>query len=419
MAERLGLSREISYVFWAMIGIEAAYGAYGGIWPLWIEALGAPVSIVGLVLGSAGIFRLLVLAPSATLTERFDPRTLMLVSRCVAAVGLLGAALATHWTQLWVMVIATAIGEIVFPLSQNYLAARAGDHRVRAFTLVFNVGPAVAFALSPLAAGALIAQYGMRAAFFLALAFSLFSIGYFTRFSRRPPRTPHAARESSTYREAFREPGVRLLLTLQFATIFALALGISLLPNFLSDQRGIPAAVVAILGGIGSTGSVVFGLAVARSGRLQRFPLYGVIFASIAAIVTLAVCAAVHWTPAIVVAFLGRGGLWSAWGLFIAALGDIVTVERHRQRVFTLSEMIGGTAFFSAPMLAGLLYSVRPVAPLLVSIALAVALLPVLVVGQRRLSAAHAARERHADEASRNRAVAALSDRPPPVAGDA
>src|SRR5215207_8166743 len=36
----LGLGREIGYVFWAMIGLEAAFGAYVGIWPLWIEALG-------------------------------------------------------------------------------------------------------------------------------------------------------------------------------------------------------------------------------------------------------------------------------------------------------------------------------------------------------------------------------------------
>ena len=140
----LGLGPELGNIFWAMTGIEATFGAYGGIWPLWIEALGAPVTIVGLILGSSGLFRLLMLAPSAALADRFEPRTLILVARSFTALGLITAGLATHWTQLVPMVIGGAVGEIVFPLTQAHLARHAGEQRVRAFTLVFNVGPAVA-----------------------------------------------------------------------------------------------------------------------------------------------------------------------------------------------------------------------------------------------------------------------------------
>src|SRR3954465_14280336 len=77
----LGLGPELGNIFWAMTGIEATFGAYGGIWPLWIEALGAPVTIVGLVLGASGLFRLMMLLPSAALADRFDPRTLILIAR--------------------------------------------------------------------------------------------------------------------------------------------------------------------------------------------------------------------------------------------------------------------------------------------------------------------------------------------------
>src|SRR3712207_2145380 len=90
----LGLGREIGYVFWAMIGVEAAFGAYVGIWPLWIEALGAPITVVGLVLGSSGLLRLLTLAPSAALAERVDPRTLILIARSLTGLGLITAGLA-------------------------------------------------------------------------------------------------------------------------------------------------------------------------------------------------------------------------------------------------------------------------------------------------------------------------------------
>lgn len=383
----LGLGREIGYLFWAMVSLEAAYGAYGGIWPLWIQHLGAPVSVVGLVLGSAGLMRLVTLAPSAGLAERFDPKKIIVVARCFAVAGLVTAAFAQHWTQLWFMVVATAIGEIAFPLTQAHLANLAGDNRVRAFTLVFNVGPAVAFGLSPLIAGVLIARSGMQSALLLGVLFGVLSLWFFTRLSPVPKHGHESDEPKVTYREALAQPGVGRILSLQFATIFVLSMGISLLPNFLADERGIAPALVAVLGGVGSAGSVVYGLIVARSGKLQALPLVAVAIGALLVFVTLGVSVTTAFVPAIVVAFLGRGGLWSAWGLFVAALGEVVASERHRPRVFTLSEMIGGTAFFSAPMLSGLLFEVRPDLPLLASMAAILLLVPVLLANQRTVGA--------------------------------
>lgn len=395
----VGLGRELGYIFWAMIGVEASFGAYVGIWPLWIEKLGAPITIVGLVLGSGGLLRLLTLAPSAALAERIEPRKLIVGARLLTGLGLITAGLASHWTQLLPMIVGSAVGEIAFPLTQGHLARHAGEQRVRAFTLVFNVGPAVAFGISPLISGALIARYGMQAAFFFAAACSLFSLFFFARFAplhgATGPTADEASPESkSTYPEALREPNVRTLLALQFATIFALALGISLLPSFLADQRNISPALVAILGGLGSIGSVLYGLLIARSGRLQAAPFIAIGIAVLFVVTNLAVSVSTTLLWVIVIAFLGRGGLWSAWGLFVAALNETVRSDRLRPRAFTLGEMIGGTAFFSAPILAGQLYAIRPDLPLLASVAASLTLLPVLALTQRRL------RSRTATEAS-------------------
>src|SRR5262249_2535775 len=132
-----------------------------------------------------------------------------------------------------------------------------------------------------------------------------------------------------------------------------LSLGISLLPNFLADVRGFAPATVAILGGVGSFGSVLFGVAVARRPFLPRSPFLAAALASCGRVVTPALFATSRAPWPIVIAFLGRGGLWSAWGLFVAGLGDVVGDSPHRARAFALSEMLGGTAFFSAPMVAG------------------------------------------------------------------
>ena len=382
-----GLGRELGYVFWAMIGVEAAFGAYVGIWPLWIEALGAPITVVGLVLGSSGILRLLILAPSAALADRFEPRTLILIARSFTGIGLITAALATHWAQLAPMVIGTAIGEIAFPLTQSHLAAHAGANRVKAFTLVFNVGPAAAFGISPLISGVLIARFDLRAAFLFAALCTVVSLIFFSRFSPRPKLEAESERPRSSYGEALAEPGVKPFLGLQFATIFALALGVSLLPTFLADQRGISPAVVAMLGGVGSTGAVLYGLVIARSQWLQKRPLLGIVIAIAMVMSMLIVVISTSLVWLIALAFVGRGGLWSAWGLYVAALSEVVRGDRVRPRVFTLSEMTGGTAFSSAPIVSGQLYAIRPEGPLIASLATSAALIPILLLAQRRMPA--------------------------------
>lgn len=395
-----GLGRELGNVFWAMIFIEAAFGAYVGIWPLWIEALGAPITVVGLVLGSSGLLRLLVLAPSAALADRFDPRLLMIGARSLTAVGLISAALATHWPQLIVMVIGSAIGEIAFPLTQTHLARHAGEQKVRAFTLVFNVGPAFAFGLSPLISGALIARFDMRAAFIFAAFCTMLSLIFFGRFAPPEKQEKGEARPKSSYREALAQPNVKPLLGMQFATIFSLALGISLLAPFLADQRGISPALVAIMGGIGSTGAVIYGLTIARNQWLQKHPLVGVVIAMLMVMGALSVVLSTQLVWLIALAFIGRGGLWSAWGLFVAALSETVASDRVRPRVFTLSEMFGGSAFSSAPIISGQLYAIRPEAPLLASLTASVLLIPMLLMTQRRLKPNHSLTDEEAAAAA-------------------
>jgi MFS family permease len=380
----LGLGREIGFIFWGMVMVEASVGAYIGIWPLWIEALGAPITVVGFVLGSSGILRLFFMAPSASLADRFDPTRMIVVVRLAAAAGLIAAGLAMHWTQLLPMVIGAALGDVAFPLVQAQLARLAGDDRVKAFTLVFNVGPAVSFGIAPLVSGGLIALFGMRAAFIFAGICSLLSVFMLSRIPS-PPREEAATRQRSSYREALAQPAVKPLVTMQFVVIFALGLGISLLATFLADQRGISPAIVAILGGVGSAGAVIFGLIIARSTFLQKHPMTGVVIAMAMVIASLAVVLSTHLAWLIALAFIGRGGLWSAWGLFGAALSEVVEDDRVRPRVFTLSEMLAGTGFSTSPIVSGQLYAIRPELPLLASMGLSAVLIPIILAAQRRI----------------------------------
>ncbi len=411
----LGLGRELGFVFWAMVCVEAAFGSYMAIWPLWVQALGAPIAIVGLVLGSQGLLRPLTLLPSAALAERFEARTLISLARAITGVGMITAAFATHWTQLFIFVVATAIGELAFPLTQSHLAAHAGEQRVRAFTLVFNVGPAAALGLSPLLSGLLVAIWGMQAAFLIGAFWTMLSIVFFVRLSAGRDRSPDARPVRSTYREALGQTGVRPLISLQFTTIFVLALGISLIPTFLAQERAMDPAAITMLGSIGAIGTVSFGLIVSRTTALQRAPFVATAIAVGLVVASMSVIVGTHLIWLILIAFLGRGGLFSAWGLFIAAASEVVS-ERHRPRLFALCEMAGGMAFSFAPILAGVLYSVRPETPLLSSIALGSVLIPVLVYSQRRLSTPRAADP--VDDTTEIEVLSPVDEAPPLVAPD-
>jgi predicted MFS family arabinose efflux permease len=379
----LGLGREIGLTFWGMVLLEAAFGSYMGVWPLWIERLGAPITVVGFVLGSSGVIRLLFLVPSAALADRFNIRNLIVVARCGAFIGLLGASVAQHWTQLALMVVGSAVGELAFPLIQTHVAANAAGNRIRAFSLVFTVGPSVALALSPLVAGALIALWGLRAAFLLAAVFTACSILCFARLNPGVRETSvDSPKPASTYSGAIADPAVRRILILQGSTVFILALGTSLIPTFLEDVRGMSASRIATLGALAAVGSTAFGIIVARATRLQAAPFYGIAIAVTATCIGFAIFLSTSLLPLIGLAFILRGGLFSAWAMCSAAIGVAASV-RHRARSFALGEMVAGTSFSIAPMMAGWLFSIENYLPLMFATIGGLALVPVLILAQR------------------------------------
>ncbi len=379
----LGLGRDVALAFWGMVLLEAAFGAYMGVWPLWIERLGAPITVVGFVLGSSGVIRLLFLVPSAALADRFNVRNLIVIARCAAFIGLIGASVSQHWTHLAVMIVGSAIGEVAFPLIQTQVAANAIGNRIRAFTLVFTVGPSIALALSPLLSGALIAQWGLRSAFLLAAAFTGASILCFMRLTpaARTPSTD-ARPQGSSYSAAVGDPAVRRLLILQGGTVFALALGTSLIPTFLEDVRGMSASRIATLGALAAVGSTFFGIIVARVSRLQASPFHGVAIAVAATAIGFTLFLSTDLLPFVGLAFILRGGLFSAWAMFSAAIG-VTSTEQHRARSFALGEIVAGTSFALAPMAAGWLFSIDERIPLATATVVGLSLIPVLLMAQR------------------------------------
>jgi MFS family permease len=368
MRWQLGLGRENGLTFWAMVFLEAAFGSYFALWPLWIEDLGASIGLVGLLIGLGGVLRMFTIAPSAALARRFGLKRVIIVARLIASVGLVWAAFAQHWTWLLPTMLSMSIGEMVFPLISTSIAANAGPRRVRAFAIILTTGPSVSLLLTPLLAGGLVELWGLRAPFIAAALFSLISLGFFTRLR------PVAIHDSSSatsggYGAIVRLPGVRRLLVLQLATFFGLGLGTALLSNYLHDAAGYRESSVALLSSLTAVGSIAYSAVVARSTWFSGAPLRAIAIATAAAAVGYLLFLEAGQVSLVVVGFILRGGFFVAWPLFSAALGEATPV-RLRPHAYALGEILSGTGFITAPVVAGQLYNVRPELPLICSAAL-------------------------------------------------
>lgn len=383
MRVQLGLPQQLVPIFWALVFLEACYGSYMTVWPLWIERLGAPITVVGLVLGATGIVRLFVLVPSSAIAERFGVRRTVMVARGVTVFAFLSAAVATHWTHLAPMVIGTSIGTLAHPLLQSIVAAQSGSQQMRSFALVVSVGPSMALIISPLVSGAVVALWGMRAAFVLAAMFTVIALVFIARVAEPEAPARHESRADVGYRATLGSPVIRTIVILLLVTVFSLSLGTSFIPNFLEDVRTMDPAVITSLSAIAAVGSASFGLAVARLRRLQRAPFFTVAIAVGLTATGLLIFRITGLMPLIVVAFLCRGGLFSAWAMLAAGIGEFAT-PAQRTRAFALCEMVGGFALAIGPIVAGALYSYRATLPFDVAILLALGLIPILIVVQRR-----------------------------------
>jgi len=361
-----------------MIAVEASFGCFFSLWPLWIEELGAPVTTVGLLLGLGGILRLFVLLPSAWIARRYGLKWSLMIARGVAAVGIASAAFAQGWTWLFPALLGMAIGDLAFPLVSTFISANAGANRVRAFAIILTTGPSVSLMVTPLLSGLLVDLWGLRAPFVAAGIFSAISVYFFSKLSpvapEAPDREPHGG-----YGGLLRCPGLPLLLILQFLTFFALGMGTSLLSIFLHEQKGFDEALIPPLTAATAVGSIICSTIVTRSRRLTAAPLKAVAGATGLAACAYLLFLSANALPLVLVAMTLRGGFFTAWPLFSAVLGE-ATPARLRPHVFALGEILAGTGFVVAPVFAGMLYDIRPELPLMTAVALLVPLVVVLAL---------------------------------------
>jgi MFS family permease len=370
----LGLGPDNRLMFWGMFFNEAGIGVFMTLWPLYIASLGATPAQIGLIIGFWGFARLLFLLPSGMLIERIPPKQLILGTRLGAIIGFALLSVAQSWWQLFPGVILMAASTASFPVISSVIAdvAGRGRARVRAFTMILNVGPSAALLLTPALGGLLAEQISLRAIFVAAALFNVAGFLIFTRMSRREVSVQHGP--PVTYTETFRDSGTRTILLLAFVVVFSSILGVTLVPNLLQDVHDVPIAHIGYLGSLAAVGSITLGLVLNNLKVFENSMLgYSLAISSVAVALALFVFGQSLWFFAL--AFILRGGLLATFSVMYATLSE-VTPDRIRNRAYVVAEFMAGVGFTLAPFAAGWFFEIRPELPMIVGMTV---LIPIII----------------------------------------
>jgi MFS family permease len=350
---------------------EGAVGFFFTLWPLYIASLGASPAEIGLVIGIAGILRLLFLLPASWLIDRFPLRLLIAGMRGTAALGFALCAFAREWWQLFPGVTAISLGVVAFPALSTLIAglAREGEERTRYFTLIYTVAPSIATVVTPAGAGWLAERWGLRATLVAASLATALAAAIF--WTTPLPRDISTEKGNGSYRQLFRLRSVVLSASLMVGTIGGIMLGWVLAPNYLQDVHRLSLERIGWLGSIAALGSTVLSLAVSRS-RWLHDPFNTLFVATAAVVGGFVLLLLGNHFAAFVVAYFLRGGFLVAWSAFYAVFG-LITPPALRSRVYALAEILGGLGTTIAPFLAGPLYQLDARLPIVAGLVCTVA----------------------------------------------
>ncbi|HEX3723598.1 MAG TPA: MFS transporter, partial [Nitrolancea sp.] len=364
------------------------------LWPLYIASLGASPSQVGLVLGAAGVMRLVALVPGGALADRFASKRFIAAGQAAMAIAFLGYAIVRTWWQLIPAELPFALGAATYPSILTKIAAISSDaaDRTRRFTMINTIGPAVGLLLAPIAGGFIASQLSVRSVFIFAAILTVASTAMFANLSR--DAEPHASEVTVSYWTTLHQPVILVWCLLEMIAIFSLTLGMALIPNYLHNFQGISDGVIGSFAALSAAGSIAIGLVVSRI-PFFRHSLNGIGLALAAAAAAFILIIVGNELFTFIVAYVLLGGFFATWTLFESALGG-VAARRYHARAYAIAEILSGVGNAVAPVLAGFLFEVDPRAPVIAGLFVTMLLILGLIIVTRlkllsRMSGAHKA----------------------------
>lgn len=386
-----GLPPSLAYMFWSNFTFAFGMGLYSFLMPAYMRSLGATPVVLGGFFSAMNLFSTLILIPGGIWADRYDRRTMLIVSwfMCVPVPFLW--AIARHWTHLILPYLLFFGSMFANAALGAYVAGSCDPKDVgRNYSLTFAAFP-LGSVCSPAIGGWLAAQYGTRAVFYVAGAFFIVSAALMTRIA--PQRPPVHSDGHLTLRSMV--TGIKPLLfwiCLAFAVVFALlSITLNFTTPYLQDVTALPLAQIGLFSSLGALGAALLTALWGRLGDWIGFPnalsLGLLVFAG-----SLLLLVRSSLLPLIGLSFILRGagdGVRTLMGAQIGRMSSPEELGRH----YAIYNVLTGVGSTVGPYVGGALYELGPDRPFTVTAALSVAVALLAAAAGQRTQRARQAEE--------------------------
>ncbi len=336
----------VSLFFWGMG--ETSFIAYQ---PLYLQELGANPILIGGILGAFGLTNAIAHIPAGLLADHFGRRPIMLSAWIIGLLAIGIMSLSTNLAGFVFGVLLYGITMFVVAPLNSYITTARGRWSVgRVLTAVsasFNLGAII----GPSIGGYLGESYGFKSIFiFAGIMFILSTIIIF----QIQPQPIETQPQSQNFLRLFDNRRFVSFLVILFIAVLAMYLPQPLTPNYLQDIAGFSFQTIGRLYSLSSLGVVVLNLILGMLDARLGFILGQVSVALFAMIIWQQ--EGVMWYS---LAFILLGGYRAARALAVAVSRDLIDSSRMGA-AYGVSETVGSIATIVAPLLAGLLFDIKP-----------------------------------------------------------
>jgi len=330
--------------------------------PVYLQQLGADPVRIGAILGLAGVAAVVTHIPAGSVSDRVGSKSAIIASWVMGIVaafmmflapslGPFVAGLVIYYLTLFVM---SPLSSYISNARGNWTSARALTTAFSSFNLGLIIGPAVG--------GGLAESVGLRPVFAVSGIIFVVSTVFVLRLHPQPVATEEDGQ--SAWR-ILRQPGMARFLGLILISLLALSLSWPLTPNFLTNQRGISLGLLGALGSFNALGVVALNLSLGRIHPKTGFVLAHVLVGL--SIASLWMGSSVVWFG---IGYFLAGGIRTAHALAIAQSEPLVS-RRNLGLAFGMVETMYGSAMAIGPVIAGILYDMKPWLPFPVGLSMA------------------------------------------------
>jgi MFS family permease len=227
----------------------------GFLIPLRAHELGAPVALVGVIVGAGAILGMILAVPAGAMADRMGPRQAFIIGTLLNGLAALGFWLAdSYWIILVLQIMRGLPHSMSWVASQSYLSTMGGPNDRAMLAGRFSFASGLGGLVAPLTIGAVATWLGFQQSFLFVALYSLLSV--LMAVALPDIRAPRSQTHASTggFAEAatlLRQRGPQVAVLLTFVRLWVGTGWNAFFPIYLAERGFSPVVIGTVISGSG------------------------------------------------------------------------------------------------------------------------------------------------------------------------